>query len=162
MRMAGSALIDGPYRYTLLRTWNARLPKACWIMLNPSTADAQKDDPTIRKVIGFSSRWGFGSIVVVNLFPLRATDPSELAKHSRPEGDPEKNLAVVQEAMEVSARTYAAWGAHQVATVQAMSLGLTRSMDLWCLGVTKDGHPKHPLYVSYDTKPEGWVCGRVA
>jgi hypothetical protein len=65
----------GTYRYRLTKTWDRSQPQVTWVMLNPSTATADTDDPTIRRVVGFSRRWGFGSAVVVNLFALRATQP---------------------------------------------------------------------------------------
>jgi hypothetical protein len=64
------------YRYELRRVWDAQLGLACWVMLNPSTADANEDDPTIRRCVNFARTWGYGGIVVRNLFALRATDPS--------------------------------------------------------------------------------------
>ena len=67
------------YRYILTRTWDTTLPPLVICMLNPSTADGQLDDPTIRKVIGFAKRLGYGGIVVVNLYAYRATDPKDLA-----------------------------------------------------------------------------------
>lgn len=68
----------GRYRYSLRRRWADGGPPACWIMLNPSTADAEKDAPTIRRCIGFSKAWGHNALVVVNLFALRSTDPTAL------------------------------------------------------------------------------------
>lgn len=77
----------GLYRYTLTRTWDATKPRACWIGLNPSTADASEDDPTIRRMCGFADAWKCGGIIVVNLFALRATDPKELRRVKDPVGD---------------------------------------------------------------------------
>ena len=66
------AVVVGPYRYLLWREWNAKLPRLLWILLNPSTADERVDDPTLRRVLGFSRSYGFGGLEVVNLFALRS------------------------------------------------------------------------------------------
>jgi hypothetical protein len=87
--LEASARIVDRYRYTLVRRWSARLleePRIVWVMLNPSTADGTEDDPTLRKVVGFSKRWGYGSALVVNLAALRATDPRELRAAEDPVG----------------------------------------------------------------------------
>ena len=76
----------GAYRYTLERTWDGGLPCIGWIMLNPSTADATQDDPTIRRCIRFSQSWGYGSLIVVNLFAHRATSPKDLFQAESPVG----------------------------------------------------------------------------
>ena len=75
--MIGNAVISdcGRYRYHLWREWDATLPTVIWILLNPSTADASVPDPTLKKCIGFAKRWGFGSVVVRNLFCLRTPKP---------------------------------------------------------------------------------------
>jgi len=87
---AKAALVEGNYRYWLSRAWGDAVtlsgkelprPYVLWVMLNPSTADASKDDPTIRKCIGFTTRMGFERLVVVNLFAWRATEPRELTQH---------------------------------------------------------------------------------
>jgi len=82
MQAAGTAALSacGRYRYELTRQWgdDGVRGRVCWIMLNPSTADAEVDDPTIRKCIGFSKRWGFERMVVVNLFAHRSSDPAVL------------------------------------------------------------------------------------
>jgi hypothetical protein len=77
---------DGLYRYLLWRTWNPKANTMVWLMLNPSTADAMNDDPTIRRCIGFAQREGCGSIQVLNLYALRATKPKHLFDHPDPEG----------------------------------------------------------------------------
>src|SRR5438105_288943 len=84
----------GRYRYSLTREWDRRGDQACWIMLNPSIANAERDDPTIRRCIGFARRWGLGGIVVVNLFGLVATYPIELARAKAPIG-PHNDDAIV-------------------------------------------------------------------
>ncbi len=77
---------DGVYRYRLWRTWDASKPTLAFLMLNPSTADATEDDPTIRRCLGFAKEWGYGSLVVVNLFALRSPNPDALRENDDPVG----------------------------------------------------------------------------
>lgn len=143
---------DGLYRYRLWRTWEPGLPRMAWIMLNPSTADAEVDDPTIRRCIGFAKREGMGGIEVVNLYALRATKPTHLLHHPDPEGpDNGKHWnAVLGDGR--TGKVVAAWGSH----VDDSGLPGSRAywqdppLPLWCLGWTKAGHPRHPLYVRAD------------
>lgn len=147
----------GTYRYELRRTWGAEDgPLVCWVMLNPSTADAEVDDPTIRRCIGFSNRWGFDRLVVVNLFALRATDPKELRRHADPIGSA-NDAAVLAAAIEAD-KVIAAWGTHgslknRAAKVTQLLTG-PGELHLGCLGQTKQGAPKHPLYVRGEQRPE--------
>ena len=155
-RVAKSAVIsdDGLYRYLLTRTWgDAAGPLVVWIMLNPSTADADVDDPTIRRCIRFSRERGFARLSVVNLFALRATNPKALMSAKDPVGP--ENYDYVRGAVQMASLVVAAWGAGLAAT------GYYPPVDDWraenaeyspvCLGRTKDGHPRHPLYVSNST-----------
>ena len=98
----------GRYRYSLLREWNAGRPRLCIVMLNPSTADANKDDPTIRRCIGFARRDGYGSIVVVNVAAFRATKPKDMLMAADPVG-PENDAALWFGAMQSEA-VLVAWG----------------------------------------------------
>ena len=83
----GATISDcGRYRYGLWRIWNWQLPNAVFIMLNPSTADAETDDPTIRRCVGFARSWDLGGVHIANLFALRASDPGELANAQDPIG----------------------------------------------------------------------------
>jgi len=148
---------DGVYRYTLTRVWDVGLPLAMFVMLNPSTADAVENDPTIKRCIGFAKREGCGGIVVINLFALRSTDPKNLAAHADPVG-PENAKYVLQALARNPAVVIAAWGAHPFATQQAyaMATGLAAQLDhqgmrLKCLGVPAKGHPRHPLYLKNTT-----------
>lgn len=148
------AAIAGSYRYKLWRTWDYDLMPTAWVMLNPSTADATVDDPTIRRCMAFSRRWGAGGIIVVNLFALRATDPADLLRAARAGTDPigpenDRHLLDVFPACDV---VIAAWGAHAMAKDRAKAvLSLVpETMELSCLGTTKAGYPRHPLYVSAD------------
>src|SRR3989449_11540410 len=102
----------GTYRYALWRRWAAG-PQVLFVMLNPSTADAQRDDPTIRRCIGFARRWGCGGIEVVNLFALRATDPRRL-RYTRDPVGPE-NVAHLARAAGRASLVGAAWGADPAA-----------------------------------------------
>lgn len=137
----------GLYRYRLTRRW-ADGPTCGFIMLNPSTADAEKDDPTIRRCIGFAKREGCGGLIVVNLFAFRATKPIALLDAEDPIG-PDADHHLLDAIQEVDGPLIAAWGnwnrGHRAADVAAM-IGAHCA----CLGKTKDGHPRHPLYVRAD------------
>lgn len=142
----------GRYRYVLHREWAPRTARMLFIMLNPSTADALVDDPTIRRCMGFARREKYGGIDVVNLYAWRATDPRELAEAFDPQGpDNDRYLDDrIREQAQSDALIICAWGAHPIATEVGDAL-ITRykleGVDFHCLGKTKDGHPKHPLYV---------------
>jgi hypothetical protein len=103
----------GTYRYLLRRTWDAKLPRALIVMLNPSTADAEIDDATIRSCIRLCKALGYGSFEVVNLFALRATDPDELAKAADPVGP--GNDSSIERAIGRCDIAVCAWGAHPMA-----------------------------------------------
>jgi hypothetical protein len=144
----------GTYRYELTRGPLNR--PAVFVMLNPSTADASIDDPTIRRCRGFARAWGCGGLVVVNAFALRATNPAALRTHPDPVGPyNDAVLATLGIARPRtrhrglgSARDPARPG--QARPCAAARCGRTQPM---CLGVTKDGHPRHPLYVRGATTP---------
>lgn len=152
---SGGAIISncGQYRYTLARHWSdvARPRIACFVMLNPSTADAMKDDPTIKKCIGFAQRWGLDGISVVNLFAFRATLPADMRRAVDPIG-PDNDRYIVEE-VNSAERVICAWGpngTHQGRDKQVLSMVRSRCLPI-CLKLTKDGHPWHPLMASY-----GW------
>jgi hypothetical protein len=149
---ATSAVIDatGTYRYHLGRQWNPLFPKrCCFIMLNPSTADAEIDDPTIRRCIGFAKAWGFGALDVVNLFAYRATDPKELfllaaGQAIGPDNDRWIRTVTGSAGCQL---VVAAWGAHRMAGHRGSKVTDLIDRSMVCLGRTKDGYPRHPLYV---------------
>jgi len=141
---------DRIYRYSLTRVWDRDRPCICFVMLNPSAADDTINDPTIRRCIGFSNDWGCGSIVVVNLFAYRTHDPRVLATVQDPFGA--ENEKHITEAVASCSLTMAAWGVHGHAHESACRL-LSRLPDPYCLGVTKHGAPRHPLYVDGAAKP---------
>jgi hypothetical protein len=158
----------GVYRYTLWRHWQTpMLGTVTWIMLNPSWADAVDDDPTIRKCIGFSKKWGFGGIRVVNLFALRSEDFKKLAQHDDPVGP--QNDEAINTALDLAGHdggpAVAAWGRNSkhrdVIYRGAMVYEMAQSheIDLQTLGSNQDGSPKHPLMLPYSTPLEGWPNG---
>lgn len=138
----------GRYRYELRRVWGEADRLACFLMLNPSTADASADDPTIRRCVGYAKAWRLGGIVVRNLFALRATDPAELAGHPDPIG-PDNDRWLTAPAL--AAVTVAAWGTHGVLHGRdrhVRALLAAADVPLHHLGeLTRDGHPRHPLYL---------------
>lgn len=128
---------------------------ACmFLMLNPSTADEHLNDPTVRRCMDFASRWGYGTLLVTNLSPLRATDPTELKLAGpEPEDVAEENQKAWAEGAIASDRIVAAWGTHGVWEYRdraALQVLAPWSHKLHCLRITKDGHPQHPLYVAAD------------
>jgi hypothetical protein len=139
--------VNGRYRYSLWRAWSAYHPRIAFVLLNPSTADEQRNDPTIRRCIGFARTWKFGSMEVVNLFAYRATDYRELSRANDPIG--EDNNRFLMQAVERCSTVVLGWGTRGTFLSrdrQVMSL-LTGRNDVYCLGMTKDGQPRHPLYV---------------
>lgn len=158
-----SAIISscGTYRYTLTRQTKKPLlwtKPVLFIMLNPSTADATTDDPTIRRCISFAERELCTELIVVNLFALRATNPEELLTHSDPIGP--YNAHHISEAIynveQNNGILIAAWGAHPMAQ-QAIDSYFDRlfgGKNFQCFGKTKNGSPKHPLYLKSTTPLE--------
>lgn len=149
----------GTYRYRLSRMTASPLrwvKRVCWVMLNPSTADEVNDDPTIRRVLGFSESWGCTHIDVVNLYALRATNPKELFAHLDPVGP--ENDEWIKEAAAGAELIVAAWGAHKMASGdRVQKVWNCAGRNLWCLGVTKSGAPRHPLYLPATTQLQGWM-----
>lgn len=153
----------GKYRYRLERRWGDG-PIATFIMLNPSTADAEVDDATIRKCMGFAHRWRMGGIFVGNLFAIRATNPRDMLRAADPVG-PENREHLEDLCREAGASgnggvVICAWGAN------GSHMGQDRTFLGWCehpwlirpkaLRITSKGAPEHPLYVPYDVEPVGY------
>ena len=149
----------GRYRYDLTRRWGDG-PTLLWVMLNPSTADASEDDPTIRRCIGFSKRDGYGSLTVVNLFAYRATDPKALVTVVDPEGP--DNWWHIQQAVRSSDAVVFAWGAAQIPREHHIWHGGALIPSPLCLGHTKKGAPRHPLYVKGDQPFVPYVGARTS
>ena len=145
---------DGVYRYLLQRFWDVRREALNFVMLNPSTADAILDDPTIRRCLGFARALGFGSLEVTNLFALRSTDPKALRVHIAPVG-PENDEVIVSSAR-VCHMTICAWGNHgNYMNRSSHVLDLLRKAGVkpHALRIGKTGQPGHPLYLKGDLQP---------
>ena len=140
---------DRKYRYLLWRRWDDDLPAILFIGLNPSTADEKQDDPTIRRCIAFSKSWGYGTLLMVNLFAFRATDPIELKTQDDPIGLHNDYWTRLE--YERAQARIAAWGTK--GSYQNRNVAVRKLLpDLFCLGLTNGGHPKHPLYLPKNTK----------
>ena len=131
------------YRYSLSRVWNLSQKPALIIGLNPSTADEKKDDPTIRRSMHYAYRWGFGGLIMVNLFALKATLPSDLRKANNPIG--EDNNKFIIEHQKESGIVLVAWG-NDGALHNRDKEVLDLINNPMCLKVNKTGQPAHPLY----------------
>ncbi len=158
----------GKYRYDLIRVWGSKLASpsnyyALFIGLNPSTADASEDDPTIRRMLGFSRDWNCSGMIVTNLFSYRATDPKELKKAGYPVGERTHFLTMLHAVNTYCKHVVLCWGntdtkgrAEEVLKGlhdrQKILSRIGQKMDICCLGLTKGGRPKHPLYLSRDTE----------
>ena len=145
----------GTYRYALTREWEDGQCVA-WLMFNPSTADAVDDDATIRKCVGFSKRWGYGRMVVVNLYAVRSRDPRAVMRTTDPVGP--LNNYWIGEAFKESRQVICAWGCTQYANdihariAEVMRLANTAELEVLCLGKRNDAHPRHPLMLAYATE----------
>jgi hypothetical protein len=143
--------VSGRYRYSLWRAWSPYHTHIVFILLNPSTADEHKNDPTILRCMSFARAWNFGSMDVVNLFAYRATDYRELFNASEPIGA--ENNRFLMQAVEHASTIVLGWGVRGTFLSrdrQVMSLLAGRN-DLHCLGIAKNGQPRHPLYVNGNT-----------
>lgn len=147
----------GRYRYELGRRWGGSehgVTLLDWVMLNPSTADADQDDPTIRRCMKFAKDWGFHGIRVTNLFGYRATNPDELAAADDPFGP--DNGDYLSARYPLSPMTVCAWGAHKLVSSYGNPSLFKRESAFVCLGYNKDGSPKHPLYVPANRGVSPW------
>ena len=145
----------GKYRYALSRNWGAGEEFVCFIMLNPSTADAKKDDPTIRRCVSFARTWGYSNLEVVNLFAWRTPYTGDFRGVADPVGP--DNSGYLLDAMSRATIVIAAWGGLELARPRAQEVRQMAAQirqRLYCLGVTKSGGPRHPLYVRGYTLPK--------
>ncbi len=150
---------DRQFRYTLWREVNNLFGSGyvMFIGLNPSIADETKDDPTIRRCIGFAKSWGYSALCMTNLFAFRATDPESMKKQANPVGV--DNNYWLKECAKEAGIIIAAWGNH------GKYIGRDKQItqmfqNLYCLGITNIGAPKHPLYLAKDSKPVVFEKGK--
>jgi hypothetical protein len=144
------------WRYMLERIWNPALPFCVWVCMNPSTADETRDDPTIRRVIGFSARLSYGGFRLYNVLALRATHPSDLLKHANPRGPENSAQHIAAWCKEFSKEpAFIAWGdIHKKFTGDALAV-IHALQIARCFGYTDKNHqPRHPLMLAYKTKFE--------
>lgn len=147
------------YRYSLTRVWDDNKPRVLFIMLNPSTADAEKDDPTIRRCIGFAKDWGYGGIYVVNLFSRRSTNPKDLLTAPFVVGI--ENEKWFRRMSLLAHLVVCAWGNSAIVDKLQKRLDscwkplswIDKSKPLHYLELSNDGTPKHPLYLPKTLKP---------
>lgn len=143
--------LDGTYRYELSRTWYEGHGAVHFVMLNPSTADADKDDPTIRRCIGFAQRMGACKLIVTNLFAYRATIPTALCDVEDPIG-PNNDTTILMGAAN-AAQTVLAWGSFGKFMDRGKEVrAMLSQFDCYDLGVTQLGEPRHPLYLPKDAR----------
>lgn len=163
----------GRYRYLLWREWRGThnpkhwewwheedgsgqkigIPKSVlFVMLNPSIADGEKDDPTIRRCVSFARAWNYERLEVVNLFAYRATKPKDLFAAGDDMHGPD-NQEVIEHAVRDAGIVICAWGAHDIGEQGEIVRGWMHMKRHYALGFTKSGAPRHPLYMKLDSKP---------
>lgn len=147
----------GKFRWWLQRRWGYG-PTVCFVMLNPSIADAEQDDNTIRRCIAYAQAWGFAALDVRNLYPFRATKPKDLraAMKVLDVTGGARGAHELRAAMS-GGLVIAAWGAHATNAAGRRFTELTWPKPLWCLGLTRDGKPLHPLMQRADLLPMPFV-----
>jgi hypothetical protein len=161
--MQGDAIFDTTrrYRYSLWRCWQVEAPRLAVVMLNPSTADAQTNDATIRRCLSFAQAWGYGSLEVVNLFALMSTRPQQLKRAAHPIGvDCDRYLRLAAAQADQIVIAWGNWGTwqHRDRTVLQLLRTHSRPEQIYCLGVNRDGQPCHPLYLPRTTRPVPFRC----
>ncbi|SEP96313.1 DUF1643 domain-containing protein [Thalassovita taeanensis] len=145
------------YRYLLTRVWDPAGRKALFVMLNPSTATEVQNDPTVERCERRARALGFGSFRVTNIFAWRDTDPRAMRAATDPVG-PENDRAIA-DSCDWADQIIAAWGAHGDHLNRGPAVArLLRDTGrtIHHLGLTKGGHPKHPLYIAYTQQPQQW------
>jgi hypothetical protein len=157
---------DGRYRYVLEREWDPAGASVLWVMLNPSTADADVDDPTSRRCLRFTKRWaasepefGIGRMTVANLFARRSTSPTALLDLTLEDMGGPDNASHLREQIERASFVVAGWGGFYrklAGRPLVEEIAGATGVPLFCLGTTASGDPRHPLYVPGDTNRQPW------
>ena len=148
------------YRYSLTRVWEEEGSKATFVMLNPSTATEVQNDPTVERCERRARALGHGSFCVTNIFAWRDTDPKQMRRAEDPVGP--ENDAAIATAADWADFVVCAWGthgAHLNRGPEVEALLRSKGQALFHLGLSKAGHPKHPLYIGYQQQPQVWLPG---
>lgn len=150
----------GHYRYNLWRTWDQEQRIVAFLMLNPSKATAIENDPTVYRCERRACMMGFGGLIVVNIFGMISTDPRALYTDPFPIGS--RNDSSILAAANKAAMVICAWGEHAAfmergQRVEQMLRREGFGPKLHHLGLNRSGHPRHPLYIPYSTKPRPWI-----
>jgi hypothetical protein len=159
MKLGAEFNADRRYRYRLWRIWREELPIINWLMLNPSTADETRDDPTIKKCIAWSINWGYGGLNILNIFAFRSTHPINLVGLKNAAVG-EANDATIRKTLEIDAPIVCAWGkvfkGLEFRREQIWRLLRPFQDRLLCLRTNQDGSPQHPLYIPFSAVPFKW------
>jgi hypothetical protein len=163
---------DRRYRFRLDRWWGIG-PRVCWLMCNPSKADETRDDLTVKKCMTFSARWGYSGLTIVNRWDFVATSPAALIRSSQPES--ERNSSALRTIAKDCEEVIVAWGCsrtlremrlrgHDVFNATELMYLETPYLKFSCLGLSKDGTPRHPSRIAYSTarEPFDWEKARQA
>ncbi|MEL6914882.1 MAG: DUF1643 domain-containing protein [Pseudomonadota bacterium] len=145
------------YRYMLTRIWDPGARRALFIMLNPSTATEVQNDPTVERCERRARALGLGAFRVLNIFAWRDTDPKKMRAAADPVGP--GNDAAIAESLPWADQIIAAWGTHGVHLSRGPAVAAmlrASGFPVYHLGLSKGGHPKHPLYIPYERQPELW------
>lgn len=148
------------YRYALTRIWDESRPRLLFIMLNPSKATERQNDPTVERCERRARALGYGGVRVMNIFAWRETDPKKLTRVAEPVGP--ENDALLLAGLAWADTVIAGWGvhgAHRGRGPEVAALLRAAGAELSCLGLSKDGHPRHPLYIAYAKPPIPWPAG---
>jgi hypothetical protein len=151
---------DRVYRYRLGRRWGKGRSVVTWLMLNPSKADENEEDPTIRRCLGFSHDWGFEGVEIVNLFALVSTNPKKLLTHPEPIGS--ENDQAIFDASIMSSLIICAWGDLKQESMRQRAVRICRELNrracgLDVLRLTQNGYPWHPLYLPKNLTAQPWT-----
>jgi hypothetical protein len=150
----------GQYRWWLERVWEPAAPRLIFIGLNPSRADGRRDDPTLRRLLGFARGWGYGSLEVLNLFARISPSPAVLRRAADPVGAETDAWIRARLLAHPQAPIWLGWGNHGRSNHGVWRgrdravLALLQGRDLWAVALTAAGQPRHPLYVPADVAPQ--------
>ena len=145
---------DGVYRYTLRRDFLTGSGTVAFVLLNPSTADATENDPTVTRCVNYAMSWGYSALYVLNIFALRSTDPKALYAHPDPVGP--ENDDSFRAVLPLCKEVVCGWGNHGTMhnrNLDVIALIKDAGLQPMALRVTQDGNPQHPLYLRRDLKP---------